>query len=401
MAINKDNIKKDIEDLSSYLKSENYKGYDPYDTLSSWVPFRFLGGRWAQFAAAQIQLRNPVNLRPLLGIKKIRGVKATAIILQGLSLYYRANPDEGLKKEMDELFEWIVENRTDGFKGSCWGVPFPLAMADKSRQKNDPSAVLASFVTESIFEYYLSTGNPKVKEIIEGVVEFIKNHIPVTERPEGKCYSYTSKVKDIVYNANSFVAETFAKAYYFNKDESLKEEAVKCIDFNIAHQKEDGRWAYSMNSNTGTERELIDFHQGFVLNSIHDVSKILGLTDKKYSESIDKGLKYYRHKQFTDIGESIWRVPKKYPIDAHNQGVGILTFAKLSEYGQDYLDFAVKIAEWSDMNLKNEKKGYYYYQKTPLYTNKISYIRWNQAWMLLGLAHLYLKLSEKKVFAPF
>ena len=89
-------------------------------------------------------------------------------------------------------------------------------------------------------------------------------------------------------------------------------------------------------------------------------------------------------------------MPKKYPIDAHNQGVGILTFAKLSEYGNDYLDFAAKIAEWTDKNLKNDKKGYYYYQKTPFFTNKISYIRWNQSWMLLGLAHLYMKLSEKE-----
>jgi len=32
------------------------------------------------------------------------------------------------------------------------------------------------------------------------------------------------------------------------------------------------------------------------------------------------------------------------------------------------------------------KKGYFYYQKHRFYTNKISYMRWSQAWMLLAIS---------------
>jgi hypothetical protein len=393
----KSTVKNDIENLISYISSEEFEGYDPYDTLSSWIPFG-LGGKKIQQAAIQFQVRNPINIRPFMGIKKLRGVKACAIILQGMSIYYRVRPSQDLRDKMDWLFDWIVENRTEGYEGHCWGVPFPLALSDKSRQKNDPSAVLASFVAESIYEYYLSTKNEKVIEVLEGITKFITTHVPVTEDKNGICYSYTTKIKDVIYNANSFVAETFAKTYVLSgkKNEKLKDHAIKCIDFNIAHQKESGVWPYGIHPKTGAERNQIDFHQGFVLNSIYDVSKLLGLTDQKYENSIKRGLEYYKKYQFDKDGASYWRVPKKYPIDAHNQGVGILTFAKLSEYGQEYLDFAAKIAEWTDNNLKSKKKGYYYYQKTPFYTNKISYIRWNQAWMLLGLAYLYLKLSEKE-----
>ena len=386
-------VKNDIEELISYLEKEDWKGYDPYDTLNSWVPFNF-GGKWGQVGAIQFQLRNPFNVRPLLGIKKERGVKSIALILQSMSVYYRSEPSDDLRKKMDYLFEWILSKRLEGYNGTCWAVHFPLAMKEKKRVRFDPSAVLASFVAESIYEYYLSTGNEKVKEVMSGICEFILSHVPVTERPEGLCYSYTTKVKDMVFNANSFVAETFAKTYSLNRSENLKELSLKALDFTIHHQKDDGRWTYSMGK-SGRERELIDFHQGFILNSIYDIKNIFGLNDLKYDKAIKKGLQYYRNVQFCDEGDSVWRVPKKYPVDIHNQGVGIMVFSKLSEYGEEYYDYAKRVVDWTDKNMR-DKRGYYYYQKHPLFTNKISYIRWNQSWMLMGLTYLYAKMKEKE-----
>jgi len=216
-------IKRNIDELIQYLINSDYKGYDPYDTLNSWFPFNIFGGRWGQIAAVQFQLRNPVNIRPKLGIKKERGVKSVALILQAMSVYYRADPSEKLLKEMTGLFEWILSMRLKGeWEGSCWAVHFPLAMKDKSRVRFDPSAVLASFVAESLYEYYLSTKDDRVPDVLKGVSEFILAHVPVTERPEGLCYSYTTKVKDMVFNANSFVAEAFAKTYVLTGEERFK-----------------------------------------------------------------------------------------------------------------------------------------------------------------------------------
>ena len=38
--------------------------------------------------------------------------------------------------------------------------------------------------------------------------------------------------------------------------------------------------------------------------------------------------------------------------------------------------------------LYRDERGYFYYQVTPYYKNKISYMRWSQAWMLLALSTL-------------
>ena len=49
--------------------------------------------------------------------------------------------------------------------------------------------------------------------------------------------------------------------------------------------------------------------------------------------------------------------------------------------------FAKKIAGWTIINMQDEN-GYFYYQKWPFFTNKISYMRWNQAWMMFSLSLL-------------
>lgn len=51
------------------------------------------------------------------------------------------------------------------------------------------------------------------------------------------------------------------------------------------------------------------------------------------------------------------------------------------ELGRRYL----KIAKWAINNMQ-DNKGYFYYQKTRWYTNKIPYMRWSQAWMFYALA---------------
>ena len=62
-------LKLSYNNLKHYIESENFKGYDPYDTLNSPIPFHWLG-KWGPVLAIQFQKRNPFNIRKLLGIKK-------------------------------------------------------------------------------------------------------------------------------------------------------------------------------------------------------------------------------------------------------------------------------------------------------------------------------------------
>jgi len=48
-----------FEKLRSYVESENFKGYDPYDTLNSPIKFKYFG-KLIPVLALQFQKRNPI-----------------------------------------------------------------------------------------------------------------------------------------------------------------------------------------------------------------------------------------------------------------------------------------------------------------------------------------------------
>ena len=104
------------------------------------------------------------------------------------------------------------------------------------------------------------------------------------------------------------------------------------------------------------------------------------------------GLKFYKEKQFFPDGSSYWRLPKKYPVEIHNQAQGIITFLKLDEYYPNSEEFALTIAKWAIKNMQ-AKDGHFYYQNFKLHKHKISYMRWSNAWMFIALAYL---LDERK-----
>ena len=90
--------------------------------------------------------------------------------------------------------------------------------------------------------------------------------------------------------------------------------------------------------------------------------------------------------QFKDEGRSYFRWPTFYPIDIHNQAQGIITFSN-PFFGSKYFEFSKVIMDWTVKNMY-DGNGSFHYQDWGFFKNKISYMRWNQAWMLLAMSTL-------------
>ena len=168
---------------------------------------------------------------------------------------------------------------------------------------------------------------------------------------------------------------------------------IKAVNFVISRQKKDGSWFYSFQDNPENERKQIDFHQGFIIESIYDIKVLLRIQNSLWENAINKGLIFYHNKQFFSNGRSIWRIPKIFPVDIHNQSQGIITFSKLKEYNINYLNFAKTIANYTIENMQ-DKEGFFYYRNYKYYKNKISYMRWSNAWMFLALITLFENLNN-------
>jgi len=379
-------IHNSLNKLELYLIKNDYQGYDPYDTLNSWLPFNIIK-KWGPILATQFQKRNPINIRPFIGIKKGYNPKAMGLFLLAYSNLYKQTKNDKYLEKAEYFYNWLSTNYSTSNSGIGWGYNFPWATPVKLVKEYTPTAVATGFVVRGLYEFYTISNQSSVKEIIESASNFIKNDLARTKTEDGICISYTPIKKDICYNASLLGAEVLATNYNINGDEESKELSKSAIEYVVNKQKENGVWAYSHDMAVGKDRMQIDFHQGYVLESIYNISNLISINNSDWQNSLQKGLDYYRNDQFTDNGRSYWRVPKNNPVDIHNQSQGIITFSKLNSIYPKGKTFAKVIADWTLDNMRNNK-GYFYYQKHRYYTNKISYIRWSQAWMFLALSTL-------------
>lgn len=384
--MSKAGINKVINDLSTYIEKEDFKGWDPYDYLSSWFPFRWFG-KMVQAIAVQAGKLMPVNLRPIFGIKKEYNPKGLSLMLQAYCILYKETKEEKYLQIAHNLFRQIMTMKNDS-DYLCWGYNFTWANPHHVHPPFTPSVVVEAFVGFGIFSYYEMTGSEEAKYALIKMTDFFHDCLIWTKTESGLSVSYTKEEKSYCYNASILGASILARIYSITNDIRLKEEIKGLTSFVLSHQKEDGHWEYSYNPETGKEYSQIDFHQGFIIDALADVDKYCPLDiSKDIKIAIRKGLDYYRKVQFNGEGISLWRVPKQYPVEIHNQAQGIITFSEFSSEDNDFLEFANTIAQWTIYNMKSSK-GYFYYRKYKYYTIRIPYMRWSQAWMLLALCTL-------------
>src|SRR5690606_21566455 len=101
-------LRKAFLNLEQYVSRRRYKGYDPYDVLTSKFPFRKFG-KWPPIIAIQVIKRNPLNLRKVFGIPKMWNPKALGLFLHGYSLL---PPSEDNKEKCEWLFNKLIELKT-------------------------------------------------------------------------------------------------------------------------------------------------------------------------------------------------------------------------------------------------------------------------------------------------
>ncbi len=380
------NFHEAIHKLLKYIEVNEHAGYDPYDTLNSWIPFLSVG-KFAANVATQLQKRNPVNIRPIIGVKKGLNPKGMGLFLKSYVVMYEIYGNENYFRLAKSIFEWLCNNFSRGFSGKCWGYNFDWATPSHITPAFTPSVVVTGHVVDGIYSYYLLTGSPQARDVIISSARYVSEDIPISTFPEGISLAYTHLSKGACYNASLLAAEILAKADLVQSENRYATIVDGSINYVLSKQKKSGEWWYSYDPTRDSERKQIDFHQGFVLNSLNILNSSGAIRRADVDNAISKGLRYYRDIQFRNNGQSLWRIPREWPVDIHNQSQGIITFSNLAEFDIEYNSFANVIASWTIQQMQ-DKRGFFYYRKYRLYTNKISYMRWSQAWMLLALVTL-------------
>ena len=147
-------------------------------------------------------------------------------------------------------------------------------------------------------------------------------------------------------------------------------------------QAPDGSWPYG---ESPSQRWIDNFHTGFNLIALRRLAAVSGRDD--FSQSVQKGLEFYRKHFFQENGVAKYYHNRTHPIDIHAIAQSIITLVELRDLRDDNLSLAQRVFQWAFNNMR-EPTGCYYFQKGRLITNRNLYMRWSQAWMLLALVTL-------------
>lgn len=375
-----------IEEMLPYIESEDYAGYDPYDALNS--PFiRRIGAKnkWLRIGATHLIRRSPINLRPLFGIRKGHNPKGIGLFLWGYSRLYALTKEHQYLKRVDHILNILEQTQSKGYSGNCWGYNFDWQSWTFMRPKGTPTIVNTSFIGHALLDCYEMTGRQKALDMAIPIKEFVLNDLQRIWSDGTFCFSYTPVDTEAVHNANLLGASILARLSQHCNDDRLMEASLASFGYSIQHQRDDGSWFYA---DTNVQRWIDSFHTGFNLQAFRYILAA-GLVPE-HRMAYRKGVEYYAEKFFLGDGTPKYYHDRIYPIDIHPPAQAICFFCR---EGKDYRDLTDLIVGWMLQNMYSGK-GYFYFRRGRLWTNRIPYMRWSQAWAFHALTE-YLSAYEK------
>jgi len=102
---------------------------------------------------------------------------------------------------------------------------------------------------------------------------------------------------------------------------------------------------------------------------------------------VQRGLEFYRNNFFCENGAVKYYHDRLYPIDIHCVAQSIITLLTLKDVDSGNLPLAHSVLQWAMTHMWDDR-GFFYYRILRSHTNRISYMRWSQAWMLLAMVML-------------
>jgi hypothetical protein len=375
-------VRQSLTRLESYVVGERFRGWDPYDALTSPL-FRLpvlRSSRWIRIAATQALRRSPYNLRPLLGIRKGYNPVTVAMILEASAYRAATHPaDEAVHRQRaEECVAELARLQTPGFSGACWGYDFDWEARYGRLPAGTPTIVATGLVTNGLFAAYGLLGLNEALRLCESATRFVLDDLP--RHPgdgDSFCWGYYPGDRQRVLNATMKGARLCAQVYSVTNDEQLLRAAAATTSYVGQRQHEDGSWPYSV----GDTRSWVDsFHTAYVLDAFDAYRR--ATNDDGVERVIEKGWAYYRSSFFTEDCVPKYYPQSRFPVDATACAQSLVTLCRFGD-----VETAQKVARWTIANLQCPD-GHFAYQLRRRGLVKIPYMRWSSAYMYLGLSRL-------------
>lgn len=367
--------------LLEYCRERQWAGFDPYDALNSRVltVTGLTSSKVLRLAATQALKRLPINLRPLLAIAPTVNPKAAAIFLMAFHRLAGAGllpADDMIASMVSQLV--LLRSRETSYW--CWGYSFPWQTRTVLVPRGAPNLVCTSFVGEALLETYARSQDALPLEMAVSAANYIVDQLYWTDETGNVGFAYpTPTARQGVHNANFLAASLLCKAASLTGNQRFLDTAMSAARYSASRQREDGSWSYGERS---TQAWIDNFHTGYNLCALRSIAQHAGTTE--FDATLHRGYDFYR-RHFIENGVAKYFHNRTHPIDCHSIAQTVITLLTLKDLDPTAMATATEVITWALANMWDER-GCFFYQKLAVGTNRISYMRWTQAWMLLALA---------------
>lgn len=368
-------------------RSDRYEGYSKHDGLNSPFLARLAGGsRLRRLAAIQVVTRSPVDVRPMMGVRKARNAKGLSLFARALLARHRMTGSADDAGEARELLDWLIAHPAPGFDGLSWGYPYPWQDVGFFAPRHFPNRVVTSFVSQALLDGYETLGDSRYLDAARLAVRFLLE-APKTlyEDDERWCLSYVpdNTVNWIVMDVSALTGAVATRLAALTGDGELLRQGGRLIRYVVSKQTGYGAWYYT-DPPSASHITHDNYHTGFILDAILQYGLYAG--SDEFEPAYRRGIEFYEQRLFEANGAARFMSDRLYPIDIHGCAQGVITFSLQQRHLSAGAATATRVLNWTLENMWDPSSGWFCYQRRRLFRTRIRELRWCQGWMSWALA---------------
>ena len=367
--------------LERWSVAADYQAFDTFDGLSSpLAPLFTLNIPLLKQVWQQGVRRFPLNLRPLLGIRRAHSSKGMGFFAQGYLRLYQMTGKEEYFGKMRFCLDWLMQHRCPQFKGNAWGNHFDYQHRAGNIPPGVPTIVWTGLIGHAFLDAYESLGTKEYLTISEGIAYFIMHELGLSEFDNGVYLHYYPGATHFVHNSSMIGASFLLRLQQHSPNNDMVRLGKAAVAWTVREQLPNGAWYYGMGPNF---KWIDSFHTAYVLEALAGACR----NGCDYAANLKKGYEFYVNTFFETDGTPRYYHDRRGPIDIQCASQAIQTLTTLSELHPQSAETAYRVARWTIQNMQ-DASGFFYYRKYPVMTNKTPTLHWGQATMFAALALL-------------
>jgi hypothetical protein len=375
--------------LRRWIDGVAYASYDIYDGLAGVFPWSLAKHQHlAARVVTQVVKSSPLNLRPLLGIRPHVLAKSLSDLASAAWLRHRAGIDPAAAAQGRALLDRLRADVRPGYAGPCWGLPYAYASRFVDSRAGDPNLFWTINAAIAFVEAWELEGRRADLDTARGTLEFIQRDLGVVDEGEdGVWFRYFAGHTACVYNVAALCGALCRRVAHHTGESALDTLGARALRFVVRNQNPDGSWFYAR----GPRGRWIDgFHTAYVLESLQEAVLLHG--DRDTEPALRRGVEFYTRALFDADAMPRYTAASRYPLDVQNAAQAIQTLARLAWLDTAHRDAAERtaqavIAQLFHFTVAGER-GYFIASRGRVFANRVPFVRWGQAPMLLALDQL-------------